>query len=140
MMTDIKPISVAQRPKAHITQQKLVINDVTLQAHIGVYDSEQGSTQPIRLWLVIALAQPCVSHTDSYEDVICYDTIVRQIQDVLDDGHVNLVETLSQRIADRLFEDDMIESLTLRIEKPNALNTARGVGVESEFSRHPVSR
>lgn len=139
-MTDVKPIAMAQRSKAHITQQKLVINDVTLQAHIGVYDSEQGNTQPIRLWLVITLAKPCVSSADSYEDVICYDTIVRQIQHVLDEGHVKLVETLSQRIADRLFEDEMIESLTLRIEKPNALNTARGVGVESEFSRNPVSR
>lgn len=69
-MTDVKPIAMAQRSKAHITQQKLVINDVTLQAHIGVYDSEQGNTQPIRLWLVITLAKPCVSSADSYEDVI----------------------------------------------------------------------
>lgn len=139
-MTDLKPVSHSAQNKAHITHQSLVINDLTLEAQIGVYDSEQHSKQPIRLWLTIALERPCVSATDSYDDVICYDTIVQQIHHIIDTGHVNLVESLSQKIADRLFENEMIAGLKIRIEKPQALSNAAGVGVESEFARTGLSR
>ncbi|MEM6681914.1 MAG: dihydroneopterin aldolase [Pseudomonadota bacterium] len=139
-VTDLGVISGQDRTTQPIaTQQTLIINGLELQARIGVYAHEQRSAQPIRLDLQIGLTAPALSDTDTYEDVVCYDQIVAQIRSVIAADHINLVETLAQRVAAKLFANALIETLTIRIEKPIALAEAQGVGIECKFLRTAVS-
>ncbi|MED5564931.1 MAG: dihydroneopterin aldolase, partial [Pseudomonadota bacterium] len=47
-------------------------------------------------------------------------------------GHIDLVETLAEEIATRLLTDSRIIRLRIRLEKPEAIAEAAGVGVEIE--------
>ena len=45
------------------------------------------------------------------------------------DGHIDLVETLAERIADRLMEDPRLVQIRVQIEKPQAIDQAASVGI-----------
>lgn len=140
-MNDIEPIGLAQSAaEIQTVSQTLVINALKLDARIGVYESEQLAPQPIVLWVEATLAEPTFSATDAHEDVVCYGVLVQHITQIVNQGHTNLVETLIQKIADRLFENKQIQQLKIRIEKTTAISNANGVGIECSFSRRPLTR
>lgn len=138
-MTDIKPITSAAAPGHVLVQQSLVIKGLKLDANIGVYDHEKTKTQPIRLWLKLHLASPQEAVSDAYDEVVCYDTIVQNITQIVSAGHINLVETLTQNIAAKLFENSAIQKIKIKIEKPAALANAEGVGIECIYLRATLS-
>ena len=50
-------------------------------------------------------------------------------------GHVNLIETLAERIADHCLADRRVAGVRVRIEKPEAVPSCRSVGIEIERHR-----
>ena len=111
-------------------QRKIFVRDLELQAYIGVYDSEQGSTQPVMINLEIDVAQPRDPAGDRLEDVVCYNKLTQGIKAIIDEGHIKLVETLSERIADLALSHPMVNSVKVRVEKPKAIAEAASAGVE----------
>lgn len=63
---------------------------------------------------------------------VCYEQLTLRIQDRLAQGHIDLVETLAEQIAEDILEDPRILMARVRIEKPDAIAAAAGVGVEIE--------
>ena len=45
------------------------------------------------------------------------------------EGHIDLVETLAERIADRLMQDPRLVQIRVQIEKPEAIDEAASVGI-----------
>jgi len=121
------------------TQQSLIISGLEVDARIGVYEHELKSAQPLKMDLKIGLTAPAMSDADDYQDVLCYDAIIDKILGVINEGHINLVETLAQRIATALFTNALIHNIDIRIEKPAARGDTKGVGVECRFSRSVVT-
>ena len=71
----------------------------------------------------------------NYRNVVCYASVVERIKAIIDAGHVHLVETLADMIASSCLEDERVSSVRVRIEKPDAIDEAAGVGIEIERSR-----
>ena len=57
------------------------------------------------------------------------------IAKLVQSGHVNLIETLAERIAANCLADPRVLSIRVRIEKPDALPSCRSVGIEIERRR-----
>ena len=57
------------------------------------------------------------------------------IRYVISSGHINLVETLADRIAQTCLEDRRVQSVKARIEKLDVFKEAESVGVEIERNR-----
>jgi dihydroneopterin aldolase len=51
---------------------------------------------------------------------------------VTSDGHVNLAETLAERIASLCLQDSTCRSVLVRVEKLDVFEDAKSVGVEIE--------
>ena len=60
------------------------------------------------------------------------NALTEQIKQVLAGGHIDLVEVLAENIATRLLADPRIIWLRIRLEKPEAIAEAAGVGVVIE--------
>ena len=115
---------------ASAPKRKVFVRDLELDAFIGVYESEQGSSQPVRINLDIDVAQPSDPAGDRLEDVVCYNRLTQGIKQIIDEGHIKLVETLAERIADLALSHSMVKSVNVRVEKPNAIKEALAAGVE----------
>ena len=113
-------------------RRKVFVRGLVLDAYIGAYESEQGAPQPVRIDLEIDVIEPSDPVADNLEDVVCYNKMTEGIRTILSEGHIKLVETLAERIADLPLSHGMVNSVIVRVEKPNAIREAAAAGVEIE--------
>jgi dihydroneopterin aldolase len=110
------------------------IRDLELLAHIGVYGHEQGKLQPVRINLDLAVEDEVLLE-DKLDRVVDYAAIADKIRAIVSSGHINLAETLAERIALAAFEDARVKTARVRVEKLHALPGAESGGVEIERQR-----
>ncbi|HEX3487452.1 MAG TPA: dihydroneopterin aldolase [Micropepsaceae bacterium] len=108
----------------------VLIRDLELLAHIGVHGHEKGKPQPVRInvWLTGEID----SSSDTLAHAIDYEAVVEKIRRLIAAGHVNLAETMAERIAAACFEDARVVHARVRVEKLHALPGAAAAGVEIE--------
>lgn len=120
--------------------RKVFIRGLTLPAEIGIYETEHGRKQPVTididLWVreepAAAIAGRAVLE---YADVVCYEKLTDRIKALLARGHIKLVETLAEDLIELGLSDPRVERIRVRVEKPEAIPEALGVGVEIERRR-----
>ena len=66
---------------------------------------------------------------ENISDVVCYEDICKTVTALATNEHIDLVETLAERIADRLMQDMRIMQIRVQIEKPEAITEAASVGI-----------
>ncbi len=108
------------------------VRDFDASAHIGAYEHEKDTAQPIRINVDLSVDENDNDIDDRLENVVCYDSIVAEIRVILAAGHVHLVETLAEQIADMALQDKRVLSVRVRVEKLRAIPEAAAVGVEIE--------
>lgn len=119
------------RADAQKAIQHIFIKDLQLMALIGVYEHEKLTRQRVVANIdLTVLERPQVA--DQIEHVVCYHKVVKKIETLTEEGHVNLLETLAENIAASCLEDKRILAIRVRLEKPEALKQAASVGVEIE--------
>ncbi|HIJ38513.1 MAG TPA: dihydroneopterin aldolase [Rhodospirillaceae bacterium] len=109
------------------------VRDLELQANIGVHSHEQDRPQRIRINLDLAVRESeTAAASDDLATVVCYEQVVSAIRTIVLAGHVNLVETLAERIAAMCLEDRRVRVARVRVEKCDVFADAASVGVEIE--------
>ncbi len=108
------------------------VRNLELLARIGIHGHEQGKPQPIRInvWLT---CNGCAAD-DRLDSVIDYEAVADNIRAIVAAGHINLAETLAERIAQSCLEDKRVDKARVRVEKLHALPGTEAAGVEIERS------
>lgn len=127
--TVVQPLRIAD---AATKIRHVFIRDLALQASIGVHDFEQDAPQRIRLNLDLAVWEKPGPLADDLANVVCYERITNDVRALINRGHVNLVETLAEDIADLCLALDLVRSVRVRVEKLDVFADAASVGVEIE--------
>lgn len=113
--------------------RRMFVRNLVMEAPIGVRAHELGRKQRIRLNLDLGVLD--TESTDRLESVVCYDDLIAAVRVVVDAEHVQLVETLAERIAEACFRDRRVMTARIRIEKLDVYADAESVGVEIERRR-----
>lgn len=109
------------------------VRDLVLDAHIGVRAFEKGRRQRVRINLDLGVDDEEVE--DKLESVVCYDDLTAAVRNIVKEGHVHLIETLAERIAEACFRDRRVRTARVRVEKLDIYPDAVSVGVEIERAR-----
>jgi dihydroneopterin aldolase len=123
----VQPIST---PATRTVRRTLFVRDLVVPCAIGVYAHEKGKRQNVRINVELNIADPDAVHDDRITEVVSYDDVVTGIRSLADQGHIHLVETLAERIADMCLADRRVDRVRVRIEKLDVLAEAESVGVE----------
>jgi len=107
------------------------VRNLEMLAHIGVYGHEQGKPQPIRINLDMAVEDTAVVD-DRLESVVDYAIMTERVRAVVNGGHIDLAETLAERIAAECLKEARVHRVRVRVEKLHAVNGAESAGVEIE--------
>lgn len=110
-----------------VATREVMIRDLVLPCRVGVRRHERDAPQRVRVNLKLVVDETPLH--DRLEDVVCYDEIVDHIRRIATGGHVNLVETLAQRIADGCFDDRRVRSARVAVEKLDVYSDATAAGV-----------
>lgn len=108
---------------------RIFVRGLILPIAVGVYDEEQGITQKVSFTLEAAVAPSVSARGDEIAEVPSYDDLVGAVRAVVADGHINLVETVAERIAERCLKDERIVSILVRVEKLERGPEAVGVEI-----------
>ena len=113
----------------------IFLNDLTIQANIGVYKHEKEKTQPIKINVIAKVRNPKRINDNNLQSVVCYNQISKKIKKIIRSGHTILLEKLAEKIFQECFKNKRIETIKIRLEKPEAIEGAAGAGIEVERSR-----
>jgi dihydroneopterin aldolase len=69
---------------------------------------------------------------DELSRVVDYEAIVNRVRAIVAAGHVQLVETLAERLAEACLADARVAVATVRVEKLDVFADAASAGVEIE--------
>ena len=137
------------------------IRDMVLPASIGVHAHEHATTQRVRINVDLgveddgarALSRPSVGRLgvgrpgvgrpgvgrDDLRRVVDYEAVANAVRAIVAAGHVMLVETLAERIAESCLADPRVHLVRVQVEKLDAFADAVSVGVEIERRRADLS-
>jgi dihydroneopterin aldolase len=129
--TKVQPLRIADAARGI---RHVFIRNLEVLAQIGIYGHEQGKLQPVRINVDLAV-EDAIRIEDRLDKVVDYAEIAKSIRRIIDSGHINLAETLAERIAEASFADPRVKSARVRVEKLHALPGAESGGVEIERER-----
>jgi dihydroneopterin aldolase len=109
---------------------RVFLRDLVLQAVIGVHRHEVTGPQRIVVNIDLAVRLAQGPPKDRLPEVVDYEDIANGVRAIVAEGHVKLVETLAERIAEFCLRDPRVIEARIRVEKPAAITDARGAGVE----------
>lgn len=122
-------LGIDRRPSQGAAQTyRIFVRDLVLPCRIGIYDFEQRIPQRVRINVEL-LAERRRSGGDEFNDVLNYETIVGGIRALTESGHINLVETLAERILDIGLASHLALAARVSVEKLDIYPEAEGVGV-----------
>lgn len=126
---DIPVPAIAEAPRP---ARRVFVRDLLLDARIGIYPQERDRPQKVLINLELWVEETPGRPPSSYADVVCYEQLVIRTRDMLAGGHIDLVETLAEQLAAMCLSDGRVLRCKVRVEKPQAIQEAAGVGVEIE--------
>lgn len=113
------------------------VRDLEVEAVVGVHDHEKQAPQPLCISIDLTVREAPEGLGDRLASAVCYEQVVRAVQAICRAEHVNLIETLAERIAARCLEDSRVHAVRVRVEKPRAFSECASVGVEIERLQTP---
>ena len=108
---------------------QILIEGLVLPVQIGVFDFEHGQTQSVRFDLVVDIDPLAAEASHDTNNIVRYDHIVADIKTIINEGHIDLVETLAERIAATCLLYERARQVCVTVGKLDAIDEAQSVGI-----------
>ncbi|MCH2163458.1 MAG: dihydroneopterin aldolase [Marinovum sp.] len=135
MSKDIHLAFAHPAERAEVTAQgtlhydRISLRDHIVDVEIGAFQAERGTTQRIQFNVVVEVQPIEDPLADDVDTILSYDRITEAIAVELADERLNLLETLAERIADRILLEPQAVRVFVRIEKLDRGPGALGVEI-----------
>lgn len=123
---------VSFTPGAGKTSDRIFVHDYVLEVEIGVHHHEKGVTQRVRFSVDIDLTPAPSTLDDDIERTLDYDFVINGIKALIAQGHINLVETLAEDVAQHCLTHERAARVVVVIEKLDKDPGAVGVKIVRE--------
>jgi dihydroneopterin aldolase len=121
-------------------RDRISLRDHVVEADIGAFQQERGHKQRLRFNVVVEVRPPQGPLDDDVDRILSYDRITQAIAAELAAERLNLLETLAERVADRVLAEPAAMRAFIRIEKLDVGPYALGVEIVRARAERPVER
>ena len=120
---------------------RISLRDHIVEVEIGAFQAERGKTQRVCFNVVVEVEPLTGPIDDDVDRILSYDRVTEAIAHELAEERLNLLETLAERIAERVLLEPQAVRAFVRIEKLDRGPGALGVEiVRSRTQVHPHLR
>jgi len=130
---------------------RISLRDHIVEVEIGAFQAERGVTQRVCFNVVVEVRPVSARLDDDVDRILSYDRVTEAIAAELAEERLNLLETLSERIAERILREPQAVRCFVRVEKldrgPGALGVeivrsvddlaTKPVGQHADTTPHP---
>jgi len=128
------------KPTKNTTKRTIFIKDFIIHEIIGIHDYEKAKKQKIKFNIVIDVNQNTLPNEKDLRSIINYENITKQLESLVKNKKYNFLESLAEDSFVEIFKDRRINSVKIKIEKPDAIKNASSAGVEIFKSRNDYER
>tara|TARA_B110000014_G_C19648294_1_gene341423 strand:- start:106 stop:534 length:429 start_codon:yes stop_codon:yes gene_type:complete len=131
-----KIVELKSKKSKNTIRRTVLIKDFLINEIIGIHKHEKINKQKIIFNIVIDINQDTVPNENSLSSVVDYEQITNKLKNLAKNKNYNFLESLAEDSFKEIFEDRRINSVKIKIEKPDAILNAKSVGVEVFKSRN----
>ena len=145
MTTDIRlafahPEERAEASAMADPRDRISLRDHVVEADIGAFQQERGLKQRLRFNIVVEVRPNPAPLMDDVDRILSYDRIAEAVATELADHRLNLLETLAERIAERILHEPQAMRVFVRIEKLDRGPWALGVEIVRSRAAEPTQQ
>lgn len=119
--------------------QRVHIDGMIIECLIGIHECEHQAPQRVSIDVELVRREPDDPTDEVYARVMCYETIINMIRAIAEQGHIKLVETFAERIADAcILKYPEISALNISVNKIDVFPDVAKVGVRLERVFEPA--
>lgn len=116
----------------------IFIEDMRVEAHVGIFPRERVAPQTLEISLTFGVPD-AAARNDDINDTIRYDTVIERIRKELDERHFNLLETLGEYVIGLMLDEFGAPWVKISIAKIGIMKGVRKVGVQIERAKSPAA-
>ena len=124
-IVELKPEKSKSSIKRTVFIKNLIIEEI-----IGIHKHEKTKKQKIKFNITLDVDQNSVPDEKNIKSIVDYEKITNKLENLTRSKKYNFLESLAEDSFKVIFEDKRINSATIKIEKPEAIEKAESVGVE----------
>lgn len=111
--------------------RRIFLRNYIVDANIGIHEHEKRGAQRLVLNvdLYVALSMSTPRH-DKLHEVVDYDFVRLTIKHRIEQGHINLQETLVDELARAMLAHPAVRAVRVSSEKPDVYEDVDAVGIE----------
>ena len=124
-IVELKPIKDKSSIKRTVFIKNFIIEEI-----IGIHKHEKIKKQKIKFNIILDVNQNSLPNEKDIKSIVDYEKITNKLENLAKIKKYNFLESLAEDSFKEIFEDERINSVTIKIEKPQAIKKAKSVGVE----------
>ena len=111
--------------------RRIFLRNYVVDANIGIHEHERRGAQRLALNvdLYVSLSMSTPRH-DKLHEVVDYDFVRLTIKHRIEQGHINLQETLVDDLARAMLAHPAVRAVRVSSEKPDVYDDVDAVGIE----------
>ena len=133
---NFKIIELKTKKNKNTIRRTVLIKDFLIVEIIGIHKHEKINKQKIIFNIVIDVNQNALPEENNISSIVDYEKITNKLENLAKNKNYNFLESLAEDSFKEIFEDKRINSVKIKIEKPDAIKNAKSVGVEIFKSRN----
>ena len=102
--------------------RKILINNLIIQASVGVYENEKQNKQKIIVNVELLLSNASEPKQDNLEATQDYSQFRKCLIDIIERQHFHLLEVLVEKVHSTLMRNSYVIGAKVKISKPDIFN------------------
>ena len=133
---NFKIVEIKSKENKSTVKRTVLIKDFIIHEIIGIHKHEKINKQKIIFNIIIDVNQDTLPDENNLSSIVDYEKIVNKLEKLAKSKKYNFLESLVEDSFREIFEDKRINSVKIKIEKPEAISNAKSVGIEVFKSRN----
>jgi len=127
---NFKIVELKPAKSKSLIKRTVFIKNFVIEEIIGIHEHEKIKKQKIKFNIVLDINQSSIPDEKDIKSIVDYEKITNKLKNLTKSKKYNFLESLAEDSFKKIFEDKRINSVTIKIEKPEAIKNAQSVGVE----------
>jgi 7,8-dihydroneopterin aldolase/epimerase/oxygenase len=124
------PLLITAQP-----MDKIFLSSLAVECIVGIWDWERRVKQTVIIDVEMATDIRKAAASDHIDDTLDYKRVAKRLLSFVGESQFQLVETLTDRIAQLIVTEFGVSWVKVRLNKRGAIRGARDVGIEIERRR-----
>ena len=127
---NFKIVELKTKNEKSSVKRTVFIKDFVVEEIIGIHEHEKIKKQKIKFNIVLDINQNSIPDEKDIKSIVDYEKITNKLENLTKNKKYNFLESLAEDSFEEIFEDKRINSVKIKIEKPEAIKNAKSVGIE----------